>query len=101
MWNHHLLSPAFALDEPKERSRWVLPLIHGFVDQASECSPSHIKNKNRDTDAFRDTCFHKDCLLDFDREAVETLRWSEIPDERSERECRHRSRVWGITADDE
>ena len=35
MWNHHLLSPAFDLEEPKGRSRWVLPLIHGFVDQAS------------------------------------------------------------------
>jgi hypothetical protein len=36
MWNHHLLSPAFDLEEPKGRSRWILPLIHGFVDQASE-----------------------------------------------------------------
>lgn len=35
MWNHHLLKPAFELEEPKGRSRWVLPLIHGFVDQAS------------------------------------------------------------------
>lgn len=35
MWNHHLLAPAFDLEEPKGRSRWVLPLIHGFVDQAS------------------------------------------------------------------
>jgi len=36
MWNHHLLKPAFDLEEPKGRSRWVLPLIHGFVDQASK-----------------------------------------------------------------
>jgi hypothetical protein len=36
MWNHHLLEPAFDLEEPKGRSRWVLPLIHGFVDQASK-----------------------------------------------------------------
>ena len=35
MWNHHLLSPAFDLKEPNGRSRWVLPLIHGFMDQAS------------------------------------------------------------------
>ncbi|WVQ79290.1 hypothetical protein IAT38_001387 [Cryptococcus sp. DSM 104549] len=34
MWNHHLLSPAFDLEEPKGRSRWIIPLIHGFVDQA-------------------------------------------------------------------
>jgi hypothetical protein len=38
MWNHHLLKPAFELEEPKGRSRWVLPLIHGFVDQASMSS---------------------------------------------------------------
>lgn len=41
MWNHHLLKPAFDLEEPKGRSRWVLPLIHGFVDQAS-MSPSYL-----------------------------------------------------------
>ncbi|WVQ96137.1 hypothetical protein IAU59_003239 [Kwoniella sp. CBS 9459] len=34
MWNHHLLEPAFNLEEPKGRSRWVLPLIYGFLDQA-------------------------------------------------------------------
>ncbi|KGB77995.2 polyphosphoinositide phosphatase [Cryptococcus deuterogattii R265] len=34
MWNHHLLSPAFNLEEPRGRSRWIIPLIHGFVDQA-------------------------------------------------------------------
>ncbi|OWZ44073.1 polyphosphoinositide phosphatase [Cryptococcus neoformans c45] len=34
MWNHHLLSPAFDLEEPRGRSRWIIPLIHGFVDQA-------------------------------------------------------------------
>ncbi|OCF46064.1 polyphosphoinositide phosphatase [Kwoniella heveanensis CBS 569] len=34
MWNHHLLEPAFNLEEPKGRSRWVLPLIYGFMDQA-------------------------------------------------------------------
>lgn len=36
MWNHHLLSSAFNLEEPRGRSRWIIPLIHGFVDQASE-----------------------------------------------------------------
>ncbi|WVN86922.1 uncharacterized protein L203_102097 [Cryptococcus depauperatus CBS 7841] len=34
MWNHHLLSATFDLQEPKEKSRWIIPLIHGFVDQA-------------------------------------------------------------------
>lgn len=35
MWNHHLLTPAFGL-EGGDVSGWVLPMIHGFVDQASE-----------------------------------------------------------------
>lgn len=43
MWNHHLLAPAFDLEEPKGRSRWVLPLIHGFVDQASEWSTYRVR----------------------------------------------------------
>lgn len=46
MWNHHLLSPAFELEEPKGRSRWVLPLIHGFVDQASKLSFTGTRRLN-------------------------------------------------------
>ena len=42
MWNHHLLSPAFDLSLPRGRARWVLPLIHGFVDQASELGSKSI-----------------------------------------------------------
>lgn len=34
VWNRHLLRPAFR--GLKGKSPWVLPLIHGFVDQASE-----------------------------------------------------------------
>ncbi|WWC65713.1 uncharacterized protein I303_108335 [Kwoniella dejecticola CBS 10117] len=34
MWNHYLLSPAFDLEDPKGKSKWVLPLIYGFMDQA-------------------------------------------------------------------
>lgn len=37
MWNHFLLRPAFfeKIREKKDASCWVLPLVHGFVDQAS------------------------------------------------------------------
>lgn len=35
MWNYHLLQPAFDLENPKERSQWVLPMIHGSFDQTS------------------------------------------------------------------
>ncbi|BEI98809.1 hypothetical protein CcaverHIS631_0311080 [Cutaneotrichosporon cavernicola] len=33
MWNHHLLKPVFDLEDPENRSPWVLPLIHGSFDQ--------------------------------------------------------------------
>ena len=44
VWNHFLLRSAFSdsmalemeTDSKKERSCWVLPLVHGFVDQASK-----------------------------------------------------------------
>lgn len=38
MWNYHLLQPAFDLENPKERSQWVLPMIHGSFDQTSGLS---------------------------------------------------------------
>ncbi len=42
VWNHHLLMPAFGasvhqdvlLGEGTDGSEWVLPLVHGFVDQS-------------------------------------------------------------------
>lgn len=37
VWNHYLLRSAFG--NLKEKSNWVLPLVHGFVDQASESLP--------------------------------------------------------------
>lgn len=49
MWNHHLLSPAFELEQPRGRSRWVLPLIHGFVDQASELCLTIPANTKKST----------------------------------------------------
>ena len=36
MWNHRLVAPAFDIEDPKGRSRWILPMIRGFVDQASQ-----------------------------------------------------------------
>lgn len=38
MWNHFLLRPAFfaKIKEKKEANCWILPLVHGFVDQASK-----------------------------------------------------------------
>lgn len=41
VWNHFLLQAAFKQPDPEdenhgERSCWVLPLVHGYVDQASK-----------------------------------------------------------------
>jgi phosphatidylinositol 3,5-bisphosphate 5-phosphatase len=33
VWNHFLLKPG--VEQPKEMANWCLPIIHGFVDQAS------------------------------------------------------------------
>lgn len=42
VWNRHLLRPAFR--GLTGRSPWVLPLIHGFVDQASEYCTTRLVN---------------------------------------------------------
>lgn len=87
MWNHHLLSPVFDLEEPKGRSRWVLPLIHGFVDQASEFryvlavapSPDRFLCRNPRLLTYR--LPHPHC------QTITTLCRSAIPDERRQRGC--------------
>ena len=33
-WNYHMFEAAFP-DQDKVRAHWVLPIIHGHVDQAS------------------------------------------------------------------
>lgn len=42
IWNHHLLKPA--VETLKNTYDWCLPIIHGFVDQAStlRCFLSHV-----------------------------------------------------------
>lgn len=63
MWNYYLLAPAFNLEEPRGRSRWVLPLIHGFVDQASksEDRPSMASlMDDRDQRLYSDRVHHLD-----------------------------------------
>lgn len=43
-WNHHLLTAAFEEDNssPSTKSHWLVPLIHGHVDQASEYTISSM-----------------------------------------------------------
>jgi hypothetical protein len=40
-WNWHMITPTLAdgLNQPKPTiAHWILPLVHGHVDQASKCS---------------------------------------------------------------
>lgn len=67
MWNYHLLKPAFDIPEVKDRdeetpldaegemekkdpskkcSCWVLPFVHGFVDQASKPNRLYARARN-------------------------------------------------------
>lgn len=46
-WNHHLLTSAFEDGSPpSSKAHWLIPLIHGHVDQASEwsmpCRPTRL-----------------------------------------------------------
>ena len=76
MWNHHLLSPAFDLTDAKRRSRWVLPLIHGFVDQASASFTSGF----RDHLTVRNQRLHPNSLPHSHRASIQALCRSQIFD---------------------
>lgn len=52
MWNYHLLQPAFDLENPKERSQWVLPMIHGSFDQTSGLTASQDPNPQKSTSSL-------------------------------------------------
>lgn len=67
MWNYYLLAPAFNLEEPRGRSRWVLPLIHGFVDQASE---SEVSCCLAGLTGVRDQCLHSNGVHHFDSTTI-------------------------------
>jgi hypothetical protein len=45
VWNHYLLSSGFK--NLNSRSGWILPLIYGFVDQASKCYIKYKLKKKR------------------------------------------------------
>lgn len=89
MWNHHLLSPAFNLEEPRGRSRWIIPLIHGFVDQASERAQAY---QSFPADHFlcpnRNSCILAYCLPHTYSKEIPTLCWSSVPYKRSQRACK-------------
>ncbi len=89
MWNHRLLSPVFGLEEPHGHSRWVLPLIHGFMDQASEPSPhGRVPLVVGADSTSRDQRLYPHGIPDINRPEIETLCGDAIPYERSKRACK-------------
>jgi len=44
VWNHFLLKPGEK--HPREMANWCLPIIHGFVDQASTILSLHVLTRN-------------------------------------------------------
>ena len=63
IWNHYLLQPAFkALQRVYD---WCLPIIHGFVDQASiasnVCSDEHWLMQSSTVRVWKDCLYHPDC----------------------------------------
>lgn len=63
MWNYHLLAPAFDMSEEgpevdhrdEKCSNWVLPFVHGFVDQAS-MSRSLLQRARRHAEVSLQRC---------------------------------------------
>jgi hypothetical protein len=77
IWNHHLLSSAFK--DSSERSSWVLPLIHGFVDQASPWRDHEVhfaKFRPRNVRFWTDGVHYLDCP------AFTPFRWRSLPQKR-------------------
>lgn len=74
VWNQHLLRPA--IETLKNTHDWCLPIVHGFIDQASRY---HLTHHAKSTDRC-DSNFHlrTNCVYHHHREAVEILCWCTI-----------------------
>ena len=80
-WNYHLMTAAF-----KEResggigSHWMLPMVHGHVDQASACSSSFIHKIQAEEP--RAHCAEQSDLHHSHRQAFSTLCWCALSEKR-------------------
>ncbi|KAH0834053.1 putative polyphosphoinositide phosphatase [Lanmaoa asiatica] len=45
VWNFHMMSRPFTDTAPRGVHTWLIPLIHGHVDQASECHLLRLRSK--------------------------------------------------------
>lgn len=82
VWNRHLLHPALQ-GGGKSNSRWLLPLIHGFVDQASEHQRSPPKRDETDhltfsflSHKYRTFCIRSDRVYHRHCSAISAFCWS-------------------------
>ena len=82
VWNHHLLDPA--LKALKDIDDWCLPIIHGFVDQASESTAMYdnyvVVNVSSRTLHLWEDGLHHDCCQE-----IPLLRRCTFPQKRSKR----------------
>lgn len=85
-WNHHLLSNAFPLHEDNggpgdwnAKSPWVIPMVFGHVDQASESIRYSVA---RHTKLNRIERFWANYLCHFNRSTLSPLCWCSISETR-------------------
>lgn len=77
VWNHHLLDPATkALRNVYD---WCLPIVHGFVDQASKLSSMR---RDRTTNELLDSFISlwANCPYHHHRETIKVLCWCTVPE---------------------
>lgn len=75
VWNHHLLDPAS--EALKNTYDWCLPIVHGFVDQASTYSSSP-RDCTTDTRIASSIGLWADCSYYHHRETIKILCWCTI-----------------------
>jgi hypothetical protein len=87
-WNHHMLSDFVKLGDGETRknyAHWVMPLMHGHVDQASQSALAQTFFKNDLIFAFRADCPRTGNLYNAYSTSITAFRWSTISNERRKR----------------
>lgn len=86
VWNHHLLKSGFS--SVSTQSSWVLPMIYGFVDQASTCLPPMRKVFTKETSSnlqsvARNICSGKKHIRNSNRSQIKAFCRRQILEARS------------------
>ena len=82
VWNHHFLRPVSAA--LKTAYDWCLPVVHGFVDQASKDVKTSIVMKEAETHC-RDPRLRSNCIHHYDCKTITFLCRSSVSETRSKR----------------